>query len=328
MGGDQQPPWAGPFPVTATENDIRYCFRLLLGRLPHREEWPGHSSLVGHDLYNVVRHYVTSREFAARGMLSQSYLDAVELLHLAKFDLFVARDDLAVSAALRQNGVYEPHVTAALERHVRPGMFVVDIGANIGYLTMYLATLVGASGRVVAVEPNPENVALIEASRRVNRFDQVSILQCAAGSENGVLALNVMYCNGMTGNLPEDVGMLLGSRTVACFALDTVLPGAGPVAFIKIDVEGAELQALRGFEQTIDRDRPVIVSEFSPGMMQGTSGSPALEYLGFLIAKNYDVQVIAADGTEIPCGRDPAAVIAAYRAGGTDHADILAVHRP
>jgi tRNA A58 N-methylase Trm61 len=131
-------------------------------------------------------------------MLSQSYLDAIELLHLAKFDLYVARDDLAVSAMLRQDGIYEPHVTAVLERHVRPGMFVVDIGANIGYLTMYLAMLVGPSGRVVAVEPNPENVVLIEASRRANGFDQVSILQCAAGSENGLLTLNVMHCNGMT----------------------------------------------------------------------------------------------------------------------------------
>jgi hypothetical protein len=104
LSDDEQAPWAGPFPATATEEDIRSCFRLLLGRRPHCEEWPGHSSLIGHDLFNVVRHYVTSREFASRGMLSQSYLDAIELLHLAKFDLFVARDDLAVSAALRQDG--------------------------------------------------------------------------------------------------------------------------------------------------------------------------------------------------------------------------------
>jgi hypothetical protein len=121
--------------------------------------------------------------------------------------------------------------------------------------------------------------------------------------------------------------MLLGARSVACFALDRVVPRPGRVDVVKIDVEGAELHALRGLEQTIDRDRPVIVSEFSPGMMQGESESPALDYLGFLIGKGYEIRVVALDGAEISCGCDPAAVMAAYRAGGADHADILAVQR-
>src|SRR5437763_1214106 len=62
----------------ATHEDIYYCFRLLLGRVPNAEEWPGHSSRAGEDLGNVVSSYLTSREFAARGLLNKTYQEHVE----------------------------------------------------------------------------------------------------------------------------------------------------------------------------------------------------------------------------------------------------------
>src|SRR4051794_18040117 len=142
--------------TAATHEDIFYCFRLLLGRVPHAEEWPGHSSRAGQDLENVVSSYLTSREFADRGLLDKTYQDHLELVHLPGFSLFASKEDLAVGCHVVSGGSYEPAVSAVLERYVRPGMAVVDIGANVGYLTMLLASLVGSSGIVIAIEPNPE----------------------------------------------------------------------------------------------------------------------------------------------------------------------------
>src|SRR6516164_7959948 len=187
---------------TATHEDIFYCFRLLLGRNPNPEEWPGHSSRVGENLENVVSSYVTSQEFSARGLLKKTYQEKVELVHFSGFSLFASIDDIAVGNHVVIGRSYDPRIAAVLSRCVKPGMAVVDIGANIGYLTMLLASLVTASGRVVAVEPNPENVKLLEASRRVNGFDQVLVIQAAAGRHTALLALNVSYSNGTTGDLP------------------------------------------------------------------------------------------------------------------------------
>jgi FkbM family methyltransferase len=310
----------------ATHEDIFYCFRLLLGRNPNPEEWPGHSSRVGEDLENVVSSYVTSREFSARGLLNKTYHDAAELVRLPRFSLFASNDDLAVGHHVL-GGTYEPEIAAIFARYVKPGMSVVDIGANIGYFTMLLASLVEPSGLVVAVEPNPENIKLLEASRRVNGFDQVLVIQAAAGRHTGLLGLNVSYSNGMTGELPGNLDAVFASCPVPCFALDAILPKDRHFNLVKIDTEGAELNALIGLSETIDRDHPVIVSEFSPGAMPGISHCSGPEYLRFLIAKGYRIGVIEKDSSERSFGGDVDGVMGAYLRSGIDHIDIIATSR-
>jgi FkbM family methyltransferase len=307
----------------ATHDDVFYCFRLLLGRNPKPEEWPGHSSRVGEDLENVVSSYVTSREFAERGLLNKTYCDAVELVRFPKFSLFVSNDDLAVGHHVL-GGSYEPAIAAVLERYAKPGMSVVDIGANIGCFTMRLASLVGPSGLVVAVEPNPENVKLLEASRRANGFHQVLVLQAAAGRQTGLLTLNVSYSNGMTGELPDNFDAIFASHPVPGFPLDVILPKDRHFNLVKIDIEGAELNALIGLSETIDRSRPVIVSEFSPGMLPGISHCSGPEFLRFMIAKGYAIGVVEKDGSENGFGTNIDGVMGAYSRSGVDHIDIIA----
>ena len=308
---------------TATHEDIFYCFRLLLGRSPNPEEWPGHSSRVGEDLENVVSSYVTCREFVERGLLNKTYRDKVKLVRLPRFSIFASDDDLAVGRHVC-GGTYEPGVTEISNRYVKPDMSVVDIGANIGYFTMLMASLVDQSGLVVAVEPNPENIKLLEASRRVNGFGQVLVIQAAAGRHTGLLALNVSHSNGMAGDLPSNVDAIFAARPVPCFALDTILPQDRRINLVKIDTEGAELNALIGLSETIDRDRPVIVSEFSPGMLPGISHCSGPEYLRYLIAKGYRIGVIEHDGSETGFGDDVAGVMGAYSRSGVELIDIIA----
>ena len=308
----------------ATPEDIFYCFRLFLGRCPNPEEWPGHSSRAGEDVENVVSSYVSSREFAERGLLTKTFRDKVELVRFPNFSVFASVDDLAVGKHVVLGHSYEPEVATVLSRHVKPGMAVVDIGANIGYLTMLLASLVTPSGRVMAVEPNPENTKLLEASRRVNGFDHVLVIQAAAGRQTALLALNVSYSNGMTGELPSDLDAIFASRPVPCFALDAILPKDRPINLIKIDAEGAELNALIGLSETIDRDRPVIVSEFSPGTLPGISHCSGPDYLRYLIATGYRIGVIEADGSECMFGDDVDGVMGAYSRSGIDHIDLIA----
>jgi hypothetical protein len=80
-------------------------------------------------------------------------------LDLEDFSITLDRADASVSAIIADRGEYEPHVAAALREYCKPGMTVVDVGANIGYHTMLLSRLVGHEGRVMAFEPSSESCA-------------------------------------------------------------------------------------------------------------------------------------------------------------------------
>src|SRR6516165_12165388 len=109
---------------TATAEDIFYCFRLLLGRNPNPEEWPGHSSRAGEDLENVVSSYVTSREFADRGLFNKTYQDKVELVQFPSFSLFASSEDLAIGRHVLRGHPYDAGIAALINRYVKPGMAV------------------------------------------------------------------------------------------------------------------------------------------------------------------------------------------------------------
>lgn len=316
-------PWNLPYNGRATEEDVFNCFRLLLGRHPDREEWPGHSARAGEPLDAVVGSYVNSLEFARRRL---SEADAAEDYAMAAFEDFrmlASPSDIAVGRHVLA-GHYEDDV-AELFRHIlRPGMSVIDIGANIGFFTMLSASLVGLSGRVLAVEPNPRNARMIEASRSMNGFDNVTVLQAAAGRETGMLALHTSHSNGTTSSVKEAGTAVLSAQTVPCLALDQLIPFGQRVDLIKIDVEGAEYNALSGCERILRTSRPVVVSEFSPGMLPGISGVSGEAYLRWLSGFGYKLRALGSEGVP-DTSSDADTIMNAYRARGTDHIDIVGV---
>ena len=315
----------GHFSNVASIADIYHCFRLILGRNPNPEECVGHSAMAGVALEDVVRSYVQSMEFQNRKLL---LTDAVnfELKELDGFQIYLDAQDRAVGNHLL-HGVYEPHVTAQFRRLLKPGMRVLDIGANIGYFTLLAASLVTNTGRVIAVEPNPDNGKLLDASIKQNHFEHVTLLQLAAGRANGILALHTSYSNGTTSQVSSELAHLQAIRSVPAIKLDDFNGLADGVDFVKIDVEGAEYNALWGKQETLRRFKPLIISEFSPTAMPSVSGVDGLAYLGFLDSLGYDVSVIDLDGTVHPHYSDHAKTMRAFDASGVDHIDILATAR-
>nr|WP_321983624.1 FkbM family methyltransferase [uncultured Lichenicoccus sp.] len=314
-------PWLGSFSPVATPADILACFRLLLGRLPNREEWRGHVSRAGERLDTVVGSYVNSLEFSCRSLGAAGKLGSAEQVRLPDFSIYFEADDAAVGQHVRANN-YEADVTAVFRRFVRPGAHVLDLGANIGYFTMLSAALVGPSGSVMAIEPNPNNARLVEASRRANGFAHVRVVQVAAGREPGLLVLHRSHSNGTTSVAPDDAASLLAAETVACVRVDGIVPRRRRIGFIKADVEGAEYLALSGCLRIIRRHRPVIVTEFSPSMMPGISGISGLGYLRWLIGLGYRLSIVLPDGGLRAA--EPDAIMREHAERGVDHLDLVA----
>lgn len=302
------------------------CFRLLLDRLPNPEEWQGHSAQAGHPLGPVVAGYVNSLEFARRGLMRPDPANQPQRAAFDGFGIYADPADLQVGRHVLA-GAYEPEVAAIFRHVLRPGMAVIDIGANIGFFTMLSASLVGPTGAVLAIEPNPTNARLIEASRWDNGFDNITTAQVAAGRALGLLILNTTYSNGTTSDPNGNLKLLLAAQTVPCIPVDTLVAGWGPVSrvgLIKVDVEGAEYNALLGAAELIRRDRPTIISEFSPHLMPGISGIDGPGYLDWLFGLGYTIAVVRPDGASVSAGQDVGVVMAAYTERNADHIDLVA----
>jgi FkbM family methyltransferase len=316
-------PWERAHRPVADDNDIFYCFRLLLGRSPSREEWPGHTLAVGQDLATVVKRYVTSLEFANRHFLDHSTSD-YEICELADFSMYLSRSDLAVGAHIAKTRVYEPHVTRVLKERLSPGMTFFDVGANIGFFSLLGASLVGPSGAVFSIEPNPRNVKALRASKDLNHFEHMHILQAAAGASWDVLFLNTDHSNGVVSETAGDIGELLSRETVLSCPIDSIL-GTAKVDLIKIDVEGFEFKALSGASRCLELHKPAIVSEFTPGALPGISKISSREYLNFFTKRGYKIYVLGAN-EPVPCGTDAELVMKHFVASSVDHIDILCVN--
>lgn len=203
-------------------------------------------------------------------------------------ELFCDPADAAVTPGLR-SGRYEPHLTSVFERYCRPGMTVVDVGANLGYYSLLAAKLVGPSGRVIALEPNSENCRLLLSSLRLGGFTNVELIPVACDRSVGWAYYSTHV--GSNGGLIDDGDLLAHPGVVVpTFRLDDIVKG--PVGFLKMDVEGAEGRVVGGATQLIERNRPIITTELKQDMLRQVSDASVADYLGYFEGLGYAPTVL------------------------------------
>lgn len=156
-------------------------------------------------------------------------------------------------------GVWDDGAAAAVRRRLKPGELFVDVGANVGYFSLLAAKL---GGRVIAFEPNPECRAVFAHNIALNGFRNIDVRATGIADRRGQDVLHVESEENLGAGSLKSVGG--NSFAVEVDTLDGQLAGESP-AIVKLDIEGAELMALRGGAQTLARTRAVIceVSEFS-----------------------------------------------------------------
>lgn len=154
-----------------------------------------------------------------------------------------------------------------VKAYVKKGDVVVDMGANWGLYTDHLARLVGPTGRVHAFEPGDRTSLTALAKGR----PQIAIHSSALSDQPGRLALHLPVIEGQSNSymaslaVPSDRAEVPHTTvSVEVERLDAVLPPGEMVTFIKCDVEGHQLEALRGAETTIRNCRPVLLVEVEP----------------------------------------------------------------
>ena len=149
---------------------------------------------------------------------------------------------------------------------IKPGDSFIDVGANIGMISLLAARLVGEEGSIYAFEPNPIAFERSQAVFAQNQLQQIKLYPWGLGAQQSELTLSVITAHTGMGTLAQvpqkDLSLISNQYQVPVYRGDEVLPKDLPgVTFIKIDVEGFEPYVIQGLEQTIRRHKPVVLTE-------------------------------------------------------------------
>jgi FkbM family methyltransferase len=157
----------------------------------------------------------------------------------------------------------EPEFNALAEL-IRPGQTLIDVGANSGIYTLRGARIVGPSGLVLSLEPNPEMLYVLARNIRRNRLTNVRIRGLGAADRCGEFSFYENF------HMPNSFSLVkhdqrAHSFSIAAVDLDSLVQWERieHVDLIKIDAEGAEDRILRGAAKIIERSKPVIIAEFT-----------------------------------------------------------------
>jgi FkbM family methyltransferase len=186
-------------------------------------------------------------------------------------------------------GDQDPALTWVCRRLVSRGNTVLDIGANIGVMTLLLSQLVEDTGIIYSFEPNPPIYSGLAAAIKRNNVKNVRLQSIALGSEPGALELFVPAGNAGAGSLIRKPQVPGGHRVVVKMeTLDRFLAqqNISSIHFIKIDVEGFEEQVLQGARHTFESIRPQAVL-FE---MNDYFGRPLFEHPVFRMLHEFDYQ--------------------------------------
>ena len=179
-------------------------------------------------------------------------------------------------------GLSEPEEAWLFLKLLRPGMTVVDGGANVGEYSLLASTAVGEEGSVHSFEPVPANFVRLRGHVAVNGLHNIRMQQLALWERTTTLTLGLpagMEANAGTWSASAASGSV---QSVQATTLDEYAEAEGleRVDVVKLDIEGAEIFALRGMQRILERDRPVLLVELNEvGQRKGSTAGAVMDLL-------------------------------------------------
>jgi FkbM family methyltransferase len=210
-------------------------------------------------------------------------------------------EDLALLAGLIEaGGNHEVGTCILLQALLEPGDTAVDAGAHVGLLTLAMARAVPPNGRVHAIEPTPRLAELLQRMAIMNNMrDIVTVHGCALGHTEGLAALSMQ--ESMMNSSLVRLERQTNAIEVPVRPLDALLePGTRP-AVVKLDVEGSELDALKGMSRILaDSPHAALIVEFGPSHLR-RAGTEISDWLGAFACEGFKAWEIAdGDGRICP----------------------------
>ena len=281
-----------PAPASEREDEltanIKAAYRFILGR----EADPGgidtYRGLITSgrmDYAQLRRVMLDSEEYASR----ESRYSIVEMPHGLK--VVINPEDPEFGRAIANDGTWEPHIVDAIRSSLKPGGVFVDIGANVGVMSFNAADVVGPTGRVIGFEPNPRNVTVYRRGIAANGFGHVTLFPFALSERRHMLTVT----SASNGKVTGEASPTQAADVIQAVTLDEMLAHEPRVDFIKIDIEGWELPALKGSRETMRRHRPLVLCEFNPLCLRTQGQIDARELADFIFERTEHVDLVEHD---------------------------------
>lgn len=205
-------------------------------------------------------------------------------------------NDRGISRELFFTGVHESESTRQIKHELRPGMNVLEIGANVGYYALLEAKLIGTNGRIIAFEPSMENVINLKLNTAINNLDErIEIYQVGAGSSNGKAEFYCMNKGNTSSFYKRENESSIA--TTAVMSVDVVTVDHffenrdEHIDFFRMDVEGYEFEIIKGMEDFLDAsDSPQKCFIEVHSRLLNENGYSAGEFINFLKSFGYEIK--------------------------------------
>lgn len=209
-------------------------------------------------------------------------------------------------------GAYSRDILLVIKNLLKPGMVVVDAGANVGEITLVSAKQVGTLGHVYAFEPLVETAEKLSRNVQLNEFQNVHIQRCGLAENSGFGSIYRSSSRFDDGSVHDGLATLYPSSLrnskvgeIELVSLDDfcVRTGIEKLNLVKIDIEGAELSALKGAVQSLRKFNPFLIIEVQ-GPTARQAGYEPRDILSFLRPMGYSFRTIGRLGRLNPVDAD------------------------
>lgn len=276
-----------------TREEVVWAYRLILGREPENEAVVAANCQL-RDSATLRTAFLNCDEFARTNKVTwlRDRWVAAPVMN-GRYLMWIDLGDRYVSFGCLLDD-YEPIETRFVRRVLRAGDVFVDVGANLGWYTLLACSIVGRAGCVHAFEPREITARYLLKTIELNKLKkETTVHRCGLSDAEGAAFLAWTPGTDNPGGsfftfdtASED----LEFQKIRLRSLDSFrLPR---LDFLKVDVEGAEMRVFSGARETLERHRPIILSELSTEMLGRVSGASTDTYFRFFENLNYRCYII------------------------------------
>lgn len=238
----------------------------------------------------VLFYFINSKPFLLSSRYLMRLFDPKKdiLVNVRGISMYANSLDRLLALLFWKFALVEGYEADLMKSLVSKNMRVVNCGANIGYYTLQLADWVGPQGEVYAFEPDPNSFRLLVKNAKANSIENLRALQYAVSHVRETRQL--FFCEENRGDHRLfDSGDSRVALEVESISLDEFFPSGTQIDLIKMDIQGSEMQALRGMRRIIEENPEItIISEFCPTLLS-QSGSSGKEYLEAIHQMGFEI---------------------------------------